>query len=111
MKRRFLKKVIQGPEHEAILRFEFPFTYLCHELGPVHKQRAGSVKRASLPRRDLSCIVMTTEKLLVFTCSKKERMPSIDRITTMNCSCMQDCPRHCVLLKFQVEKVIKISLS
>ena len=30
-------------------------------LGPVHMERAGSVKRAGPPRRDLSCIMISTK--------------------------------------------------
>ena len=36
-------------------------------LAPVHKQRASSVNQTSPPRRDLSFIENSAEKLLVFT--------------------------------------------
>ena len=41
---------------------EYFFGKVHNDLGPFHKQRASPFNQAILPRRDLGCIEITTEK-------------------------------------------------
>ena len=42
--------------------WDSPLLFMINDLWPVHKQWASPVNRATLPRRNLSCIEINTEK-------------------------------------------------